>query len=124
MRVRGWARVALFQYCGCLSTVGRVKFSSVPFVYHQKGRFSVHQNRQFNNTGQRAKVTTLMVKKQTLDEDAALGIAGISAPGGITMKSSSEVSSVKKQIRGATSRLPLGVDAPDYNLTLLVGCGQ
>lgn len=67
-------------------------------------------------TGQRAEVWALVAREKPLGVDVVLGIAGISALGGVVVKSSSEVQFCAPKLCGAVSTVPLVVDAPDFSV--------
>ncbi|KAF0314327.1 hypothetical protein FJT64_015207 [Amphibalanus amphitrite] len=62
-------------------------------------------------TGHRGTLETVVVEKRPLGVDMVLGIAGVSALGGVTVLSPSEV-----RFCGAVCSEPLGVDAPDFRV--------
>ena len=62
-------------------------------------------------TGHRASLEALVVEERPLGVDMVLGVAGISALGGVTVLSASEV-----RFCGAVCRAPLSVDAPDFSV--------
>ena len=62
-------------------------------------------------TGHCASLEVLVVEKRPLGVDLVLGVAGITALGGVTVLSSSEV-----RFCGAVCRAPLAVEAPDFDV--------
>ena len=63
------------------------------------------------SSGQRAALQTVVVNRRPLGVDMVLGVRGISALGGVTVLSPTEV-----RFCGAVSRVPLSVDAPDFSV--------
>ena len=61
--------------------------------------------------GSRATLEIVVVNRRPLGVDMVLGVAGISALGGVTVLSPTEV-----RFCGAACRVPLNVDAPDFGV--------
>ena len=63
------------------------------------------------SSDQRAALQTVVVNRRPLEVDMVIGVGGISALGGVTVLSPTEV-----RFCGAVSRVPLSVDAPDFSV--------
>ncbi|XP_043201309.1 uncharacterized protein LOC122370107 [Amphibalanus amphitrite] len=62
-------------------------------------------------TGQRARVSVLVVSERPLGVELIIGMSGISSLGGVSVQSPSQV-----RFCGAAARAPLEVDAPDFSV--------
>lgn len=75
-------------------------------------------------TGQRAQINALIMCEQPLGVDVVLGISGISALGGVIVKSPFDIQfcGSKKQCGAATASTPLTVNAPDFSVRFDTKC--